>query len=137
MFTRTLFNCTITYSFSDAGIHLISDPELHRLMKNYPEKGVRELAEALKTHFGEVKKRPLNISTKSLVTEIRGHYYFEKLYPPFRRLLQVIFLQKLANLVDKSLKAYDCAEAGKDGNRKIWDFLSHFDRVFSWFLRDS
>lgn len=136
MLTLTVFNCTITYSFTNAGVHLISDEELHRLIRHYPLKGVDQLAEDLKKHFEELNKRPLNITEKSLGAEIRGHYYFEKLYPPFRWLLRIFFLRKISDILDNSLKAYDCAEAGIDGNRKIWDFLSRFDSIFSFFLRD-
>ena len=136
MFTLTIFNYTITYSLTGAGVHLISDMELHQLISAYPEKGVRKLAEDLKKHFEEVKKRPLNITVKSLATEIRGHYYFEKMYLPFRWLLRLFLLRKIADKLDNSLKAYDCAEAAIDGNRKIWDFLSLFDGLFSFFVRD-
>ncbi|MBX2953800.1 MAG: hypothetical protein KF870_14960 [Leadbetterella sp.] len=136
MFTLTIFNCTLTYSLTDAGVHLISDAGLHQLIRTYPVKGVNRLAEELKKHFEEVKKRPLKITTKSLATEIRGHYYFEKLYLPFRRLLRFFFLQKITDILDNSLKAYDCAEAAVDGNRRLWDFLSLFDGIFSFFVRD-
>lgn len=132
----TLFNCTVTFSLTRTGVHLISDEELHRLIRNYPVKGVNQLAEGLKLYFEEINQRPLNISGKSLAAEIRGHYYFEKLYLPFRWLLHALFLRKIADLLDKSLEAYDCGEAGSDPNRKIWDVLSRFDRLFSFFLRD-
>lgn len=137
MFSLTIFNYTITYSFTKAGVHLISDAELHLLIRNYPVKGVNQLAEDLKTHFEKVNQRPLKISAKSLGAEIRGHYYFEKLYPPFRWLLRFFFLSKITNILDTSLKEYDCAEAGTDPNRKIWDFLSRFNGLFSFFVRDS
>lgn|GEM_PF-1225482 len=137
MYTLIIFNYTITYSLTDAGVHLISDAGLHQLMRDYPVKGVRLLAEELKKHFEEEKKRPLKITVKSLVTEIRGHYYFEKLYLPFRWLLRVFFLHKIARILDNSLKAYDCAEAHIDGNRRLWDFLSRFDGLFSFFARDA
>lgn len=136
MFTLTIFNCTITYSLTLTGVHLISDAGLHQLMRDYPVKGVRQLAEELKNHFEETKERPLRITEKSLVTEIRGHYYFEKLYLPFRFLLQIFFLRRITAILDKSLKAYDCAEAGTDPNRIIWDILSRFDGLFSFFVRD-
>ncbi len=136
MFSLIIFNCTITYSLTKAGVHLISDAELHRLIRNYPVKGVSQLAEGLKRHFEEVNQRPLKIRAKSLGAEIRGHYYFEKLYLPFRWLLRVFFLNKVADILDTSLKEYDCAEAGTDPNRKIWDLLSRFDGLFSFFVRD-
>lgn len=137
MFSLTVFNCIITYSLTKAGVHLISDAELHQLIRNYPVKGVNQLAEDLKRHFEKVQKRPLNISARSLGAEIRGHYYFERLYLPFRWLLHVLFLQKIAAILDKSLKAYDCGEAGTDPNRKIWDILSRFDGLFAFFVRDN
>lgn len=136
MFTLTIFNYTITYSLTRTGVHLISDNGLHQLIRNYPVIGVNQLAEELKRQFEEAKKRPLKITKKSLAAEIRGHYYFEKLYLPFRRLLRFFFLRKITDLLDTSLEEYDCAEAGTDPNRKIWDFLSRFDGVFSFFVRD-
>lgn len=136
MFNLSIFNYTITYSLTKTGVHLISDMELHGLITRYPVKGVNLLAGDLKKHFEEINQRALNIGPKSLATEIRGHYYFEKFYLPFRKILRFFFLHKITDILDHSLKAYDCAEAGTDPNRKIWDFLSHFDRLISFFLRD-
>ena len=137
MFTITLLGHTITYSFTKTGVHLISDMELHRLITQYPLRGVNRLAKALKAHFEEVQQRPLQIASPSLAVEIRGHYYFEKFYLPFRKTLRFLFLHRITDILDNSLKAYDCAEAQTDPNRKIWDFLSWFDGLFSFFMRDS
>lgn len=136
MSTLTIFGCPVSYSLTSAGVHLISDAGLHCLIRNYPVKGVHQLAEELKKAFEEARERPLKITAKSLAAEIRGHYYFEKLYGPSRLLLRFLFLHKITDVLDTSLKEYDCGEAGSDPNRRIWDVLSRFDNIFSFFVRD-
>ncbi len=136
LFNRTVLHSTITYSFTKTGVHLISDMPLHRLITDFPVKGVNQLAEELIQHFEEFYGRPLNIRRKSLAIEIRGHYYFEKFYLPFRKALRFFFLKRITDILDNSLKAYDCAEPGTDPNRFIWDALSYFDPVISLFFRD-
>ena len=128
---------SISYTLSENGIHLFNDEALHLLIKENPKQGVRQLVKNLKEHFKTEKGRDLKISDESLQTEIWGHYFFEKLYIPFRGLLTFFFLKKIVNRLDKSLLEYDCGELGYDPNRWIWDTLSVFNGFFSLFLRDN
>lgn len=137
MSTTKVFRHTISYSLSETGIHLINDEALHLLIKENPKKGISQLVKNLKEHFRTESKRKLKISDESLKTEIWGHYYFEKMYNPFRGLLKFFFLKKLVDRLDLSLEEYDCGEPGFDPNRWIWDILSRFNGLFSVFLKDN
>ena len=137
MSTTSVLGQTISYSLSENGIHLINDLALHQLIRENPKRGVKQLVKNLKNHFKIEKGRKLKISDESLKTEIWGHYYFEKIYIPFRGLLKFFFLKKLVDRLDISLQEYDCGELGFDPNRWIWDILSGFNGLFSSFLRDS
>ena len=137
MSTTKVFRHTISYSLSENGIHLINDLALHQLIRENPKRGVKQLVKNLKDHFRSKKQTELKITDESLKTEIWGHYYFEKIYFPFRGLLKFFFPKKLVARLDLSLEEYDCGEQGFDPNRCIWDILSKFNGLFSLFLRDN
>jgi hypothetical protein len=137
MSTTLVYEHTISFDISEMGIHLYNDNALHLLIMENPKQGVRALVRKLKQEFKNEKSRELEISEESLMTEIWGHHFFEKIYLPFRGIVKVLFLQKIVNRLDTSLKEYDCGEVGFDPNRWLWDLLSHFNGFFSLFLNDS
>lgn len=136
MFKQSVFSHTISYTITDQGIHLINDFPLKSLIESFPLNGVLKLVNVLQKHFEEINGRPLKITTESLKAEIWGHYYFERIYPPLRSILNFISLNKLVNKIDTSILEYDCAELGTDPNRRLWDFLSHFNFLFSRLVSD-
>ncbi len=136
MSTTRVFKQIISYSLSKNGIHLINDESLHTLIKENPKQGISQLVKTLKEHFKTETNRELKISDESFKTEIWGHYFFEKIYIPFRGILKLLFLNKVVNRLDLSLQEYDCGELFYDPNRWIWDVLSSFNRLFSLFMQD-
>lgn len=126
----------ISFSVTRYGVHLQHDASLHRLIKYIPVSGTGLLSEQLKEKFRDVNHRDLGISRNSLVMEIWGHYYFERVFKHTQWLLSASFLFPLKDRLIKATREFDCAEWPIDTNRWLWDFLAFFTPLCRIFLRD-
>lgn len=106
-------------------LHLYNDDALDKLIREgKPE--LYRLADSLRreheARFGET----LRISEKSLATEIRLHC---RVYELAMRLPPILRKTALVKRAIRSTRVIDCGDRHEDGNRWVWDFLSHFTKA--------
>lgn len=102
-------------------VSIQNDDKLLKLLKEPTE--AEAVAKAAKKLYEEQLGQKLDIATGSLHTEILGHVYPDRFMKMLDSLKLPAFADKGIEKVLTRTAVIDCGEAGKDGNRFIWDLL--------------
>lgn len=132
--TIPVHNNHITAFITKYGVHILNDDAFHKMMQACPATGTELLATHLLASFRKIRQRELKISRNSLIVEIWGHYFSERILLPLKKILPASIFGKIIERIVRSLEQIDCSERRYDGNRFIWDMLSPFKRVIGFIL---
>lgn len=130
---KQVFKC----EYQQIGISL--EPKVVRIdnyehLDNYlkQHKSAIKMANDIKEQYKDKFNKPLAITTKSLATEIKGHYNVKKYCIAFQHkcplLIKIKLINKLVNSLIDHCDVIDCGEISCDNNRWIWDLLQIFAR---------
>ncbi|MCF0114628.1 MAG: hypothetical protein HUJ56_04690 [Erysipelotrichaceae bacterium] len=94
-------------------------------------KSAMAMAKGIKDKYYTTFNQPLAISTKSLASEIKGHYLMKKycllLQDKCPKLTNQPLIKRIINRLLLSCDVIDCGELSEDNNRWVWDILQIFE----------
>ncbi|WP_336517666.1 hypothetical protein [Pollutibacter soli] len=115
---------TLSVSFEDGAIHLMSDNALWNLLSDNVKTNVEIVSNAILNEYKGIFGKALDISLKSLSVEILGHVYAEHILALVDRFIQKLNIDVDLKKIIRNCSVIDCGETDKDGNRWFWNMLT-------------
>ena len=114
----------LTVIYRDSSVHVKANTRLRDYVKS-GRRSYGELAARIREEYRGRFGKDLEISEKSLATEIRLHVQADNVLWRISRLPFGTGWKKLVDRVKIHTEMIDCGERGLDSNRRIFDVLSH------------
>lgn len=116
----------VTVDMSPGLVRITNDANFKKAVSVQSRDRLASLTGSIRVDYEQAFGRPLAISRDSLVVEILGHLYAERLLLKYRRFLRVILIFGLYKRFLRSCEVFDCGERHKDRNRWLWDRLARY-----------
>jgi hypothetical protein len=125
---------TIGAVIDDTSVHIINSEDLRQLFSKEIALRTDQLTARLLKDFEQRNGRAFTVTADSLAVELWGHVYFEHFVLVIKRLLQLRFIDNIAEQMIQYSEVIDCGEEGTDSNRWLWDVLAPFKNMIAGWL---
>ncbi len=115
-------------------VRIFVDDALNALLAKDTESTTAELVTAIKTQYGLRYEAAFEVSDTSMMIEIWGHVYAEKVAEAIKDISPIDWIDSFADKVIQRSERIDIGEKGHDTNRFFWDSLCHFKTWIVSFL---
>lgn len=105
----------LEYWIREDSIHIVNDEYFQKKIKNndeYAWEVIQEIKKQFRKEFG----REFEVTDRSLVVEVYGHIYPDKIAD--------FFPEGIGNIIQNRTEVIDCGEMGYDKDRIIWDTIA-------------
>ena len=116
----------VTVEMSQGLVRIANDRGFKKAVSVQPRDRLVSLIDSIRVDYERAFGRPLAIRRDSLVVEIWGHLYAERLLLKYKRFFQVFLIFGLYKRFLRSCEVFDCGERHKDRNRWLWDRLAWY-----------
>lgn len=115
-------------------VRVTNDDELKTLLAQDTEAATSELASKIKEEYLKQFGVDYKVSENSVLVEIWGHVYAEKMAEAIKSLSPLKLVNTVADKIIYHCEVIDMGERGHDENRFVWDGLAPFKSLFASFL---